>query len=136
MRASSPIFLLLSLVLGACVSGSASRPGPGSDTNVITEEELAAFPGTSAYDAVSRLRAQWLRGRSGTFRSETGRNYPQVFVDGRPWGGIESLQQIDISQIGQIHFISAADATTRFGTGYPAGIIEVITKRTPRSAPD
>ncbi len=95
----------------------------------ITREELDAIPSGSAFEAVYNLRIQWLRSHSGSFRSETGRNYPEVFVDGRPFGALDSLHQIGAETIDVIRFHSASDATTRFGTGYPAGIIEVITRR-------
>ena len=51
------------------------------------------------------------------------------FRDGRPFGALDSLHQIGAETIDVIRFHSASDATTRFGTGYPAGIIEVITRR-------
>jgi hypothetical protein len=56
----------------------------------------------------------------------TGRSYPHVFVDGRPFGTAESLHQFGTESIEEIRFINPADATTRYGTGYTGGIIEVI----------
>ncbi len=138
MRFFCPFALLLALLAAGCVSGNPPQRQTGSSPNLITEEDLSGFAGISAYEAIERLRGQWLRGRSGTFSAE-GRNYPIVFIDGRHWGDVQTLHQIDISQVGAIRFLSASDATTRFGTGYPAGIIEVMTKRQPspdaRSAP-
>jgi len=40
-----------------------------------------------------------------------------VYVDGRPWGELDALHQIDINVVATIRFITAMDATTRFGTG-------------------
>ena len=83
----------------------------------------------TAREAVERFHPNWLRGRAGTVRTETGRSYPHVFVDGRPFGTAESLHQFGTESIEEIRFISPADATTRYGTGYTGGIIEVILKR-------
>ena len=129
MRTVSLVALLSAILVAGCVSGSASRQPGAGDRTQITRQELEAIPPSSAFEAVSRLRAQWLRGHSGSFRTETGRNQPEVFVDGRPFGSLDALHQIGTEVIETIRFLSAADATTRFGTGYPAGIIEVITRR-------
>jgi hypothetical protein len=84
------------------------------------------MPTGSAFDAVERLHRDWLQSRSVTGRSSTGRSYPEVFVDGRPFGPLDSLNQLGTETIEEIRFINPADATTRYGTGYPGGIIEVI----------
>jgi hypothetical protein len=44
-------------------------------------------------------------------------------------GGLSALDGMEIREIEEIRFISASDATTRYGTGYPGGIIEVFTRR-------
>lgn len=128
MRALRLLALLPPLFFAACVSGGGVGRRAGSSTDAISEEDLSGLSGISAYEAVERLRGTWLRGRAGAFPSDSGRTYPMVFVDGRPWGELDALHQIDVNIVATIRFISAVDATTRFGTGYPGGIIEVITK--------
>jgi hypothetical protein len=56
-------------------------------------------------------------------------SYPQVMMDGMPFGDINTLKDLRMENIHEFRFISARDATTRFGTGYMAGIIDVITRR-------
>ena len=87
------------------------------------------MPGMSAYEALERFHRDWLRGRASSVRSETGFAYPQVFVDGRPYGGVEAISQFGTDLVDEIVFISAPDATTRYGTGYPGGIIELLSRR-------
>ena len=129
MRALPVSIVLALILLAGCVSGSGTS-GPGrAERNRISLEEIQDQPSMSVFELVSRLRPNWFRGRSATFRSETGRNFPAVFVDGRPFGALESLHQFGTEAIQELRFISASDATTRFGTGYPAGIIELITRR-------
>jgi hypothetical protein len=98
---------------------------------VITSEELAtATDVTNAYDAVLHLRPQFLQSRGNTSMNEEsspgGQPLPIVFLDGQRFGGVETLRNIPLSNVKEIHFISAADATTRWGTGYANGVIEVI----------
>ena len=52
-----------------------------------------------------------------------------VFVDGRRFGELPVLRQFGVEEIEEIRFLSASDATTRFGTGYPGGIINLILRR-------
>jgi hypothetical protein len=39
---------------------------------------------------------------------------------------VEALRVVRITETEQIRFISATDATTRWGTGHMGGVIEVI----------
>lgn len=58
----------------------------------------------------------------------SGHQSPKVIVDGMPRGEIDQLHTISVFEIQEIRFLSSGDATTRFGTGYVAGAIEVITR--------
>ena len=97
--------------------------------NVITAEEIASSSATNAYDAVRQLRSHWLttRGVSGT--RDAGAGGIVVYVDGARRGGLDALEQIGIEQVGEIRFLDASNATTRYGTGHTNGAIEVRTKR-------
>jgi hypothetical protein len=104
----------------------------------------------NAYQAVALLRPEWLQIRgsqslapgidpvvvSGTSRavrvsgstpltSEVGKI--QVYVDDVNIGGIEALRSIEVSNISDIYFFDAAEATLRWGTGNPHGAILIIT---------
>lgn len=122
------LWCLLALVpLGGCVSGGAvPADRTPRDRDRINREQLDALPSLTALEAVERYHRDWLRGRAGTISSPTGRTYPHVFVDGRPFGTMDTLAQFSTVEVEEIRFFSAADATTRYGTGYPAGIIEII----------
>jgi hypothetical protein len=87
------------------------------------------MPSMTVYQAIERYRGDWLRGRSATIRTNTGRRLSYVFLDGRPYGELEVLSQLGTEFVEEIRFITGSDATTRFGTGYPAGIINVISRR-------
>ncbi len=105
--------------------------------NVISAEEIAALGGTvqTAFGIVQRLRPAMLRARSGS-TSQSGSNGVdvsaneiQVFLDSQRMGGVRALEEITLSQILEIRYLNANDATTLFGTGNTAGVIQVIGKR-------
>ena len=117
--------ILLTLALSSC----ASSGGPGGqrrNPNVMTTEELRQTDaeGLSAFQVIQRMRPQWLRSRGvGSFGG--GSSLPKVLVEEAPFGEVDDLRRMDASEIDELRFLSAADATTRFGTGYPAGAILV-----------
>lgn len=54
---------------------------------------------------------------------------PKIYVDNVSYGNVESLSNINATQIKEIQYIKATDATTRWGTGHTGGVILVITKK-------
>lgn len=120
-RASRSFIAALALALGAsgCASGGGGTPR-GSSTRIV-ESELQSMQQLSVYDAIGRLRPNWLRGR--------GSALPVVMVDGnRQGGGMDVLRSLSVVDVQELRFMSAADATTRYGTGFDGGAILVTTK--------
>jgi hypothetical protein len=121
---------------------AAAKPKPKParpKANLISAEEIATLDGTiqTAYGVVQRLRPAMLRVRSGsTSRSDNGMttvdassNEVQVYLDNQKMGGLRALEDITISQILEIKYLSPNDATTLFGTGNTAGAIQVVGKK-------
>jgi hypothetical protein len=135
-----PLVTILSLTAFGCVSPSASvasrRPTP--QWNEISSAEIAAaLPRyKTAYDMVVALRPGMLVSRSMSSRqsgmplweSDPG---IKVYLDGIRYGGVESLHAIPASTVREVRWLSALDATTRYGTGHTAGAI-TVTSRTGR----
>jgi hypothetical protein len=118
--------LLIPLWAGACAGATGgARP---DNRNVLGRAQLEATNASTAYEAVQQLRPDFLRGRLVGSGNSVANETPIVFVDGTRRGDIEQLRTIPTSMILSIHLISASDATTRWGTGYPAGVIEVRTR--------
>lgn len=121
VRALSALFVL-ALTAGACVAGSAGGTGPRGSMDRITEQELEPIAQMSAFEAIQRLRPRWLQSRTGYF--------PTVHVDGSVRGaGEEILASIKCSEVQEMRYMGAADATTRFGTDYDNGLILITTRR-------
>lgn len=126
MKKYSFILLLLAFFLQACGGTGDGTNKPRRSPNVITSEELASSPtvtpGQSLYDAIKFMRPQFLIPRGAGASTE-----PVVYVDNIRRGGIASLYELFVSQVSEIRYMSASEATTRFGTGHPGGAILVKT---------
>jgi hypothetical protein len=125
-RSSRALVATFALTLGitACASGGGGTGGAprGSSTRIISEE-LATVAQLDLYTAVSRLRPQWLR-------PGTRGQLPEVIIDGsRQQGGTDALRNMRANEATELQFMSASDATTRYGTGFTAGAIIVSTRR-------
>jgi hypothetical protein len=124
--------LILALALAmlgpaACVTTSTGE-STGRQRNLITLEELEPFQQFTAYYAIRQLRPNWLQGRGALSVSDPRDVTPKVAVDGMPRGELGQLRTISAHLIKEIRFLTSADATTRYGTGYAGGVIEIITR--------
>ena len=82
----------------------------------------------SAFEAISRLRPNWLSHVTES-NNPPRREFARVFVNGRLYGELESLHNFDAGQIAEVRFYSAAEAG-RFGLeGGLSGVIEITTKK-------
>lgn len=121
----------LYLVALAGVLGCASGGGNSAaiklprTANYLTGEEMIsthANEGT-AYDAVARLRPNWLVGHG---VAAQGSEFAVVFVDGQQYGPPESLKNIQAYHVTDIRYYDITQAGARFGIrGGTGGVIEV-----------
>ncbi len=123
----------LAMVAGLCVGGCATSGGggggsAGSPMGAITRAELDESSASDAYEAVQLHRSRWLRSRASPTPQDPNPQ-PVVYVDGARRGGLAELRTISIHDIEMIQFVNARDATTRWGTGHRAGVIEIMTRR-------
>ena len=120
-----------SVMVVAAVIACAPAPGTRAnrDNNLITREELLASPSSNAFDAIMNLRPNFFHTRGQKTFDPNFPQRPQVLLDGQRYGDIETLRTLSVQSIMSIRLLSAADATTKYGTGYPSGIIEVSTTR-------
>jgi hypothetical protein len=135
LRGSRAALFASLLLATACAPTVGQGSGSG---NVITREMIGEGLEESAYTIVQRFRPAWLRARtqgsisdpqvcSGAVCTAGEPSFARVIVDGLVFGDIDSLQRISGAQIESIEYMSALDATTRFGMGYDGGAIIVGT---------
>lgn len=123
--------ILVALTLGAMLSGcAASGTGSGArgPRNVLSHEEIATINVATAYDAVQQLRPEYLRTRGTISVQSPNPEYAVVYINGVRAGGLDALQRIRASDVQDMRYLSASEATTRYGTGHAGGVIEVRTR--------
>jgi len=119
----------LALGLTACASGgggASSRPA-GATSNRIVRAEIELLPPMDALTGIQRLRPRWLQSRAGS--GVVGAEGPVLYVDGARRTDSSDLATMRVSEVEQMNYMSASDATTRYGTGHGGGAIQVTTRR-------
>ena len=132
----SPIrvaMLSLALLSAAGCSSSKSPESTASGAprrsngNVLTAEEVAATGAANVYDALQRLRPQWLT--SARVRRGGSGDDLQVYLDATRYGTLGTLRSLSISGVQEVRYFNASEATNRWGTGHTGGAILVTTTR-------
>ena len=127
MPRAARLLLLMVLPILACTRAS-NRPGTG-DRDTITEEEIASSSAVNAYEAVQRLRGNFLSNRGKTTILGKSSAMPIVYLDGVRYGEVQSLRNISASQVQAIRLYRAYDAQQKYGNDVMGGVIEVTTKQ-------
>jgi hypothetical protein len=115
------------LFLTACVPAGQNNQAE-YNASVISEAEIDASGGTTAYEVIKKVRANFLSYRGETTIHMSSPTSPMVFVDGQLFGDINALKQLMAPQIAEIRLYRSWEATTKFGTGYMAGVIAVTSR--------
>lgn len=121
--------VVASLVLVTVSCASAGAGGGGSNPNVLTAAEIArgaASQGT-AYDAIQRLRPQFLQTRGKP--ESTSDPSTLVSVDGGSLTRIEVLHSISATKVKEIRFLNASEAMERFGLLAKSGPVILVSQQ-------
>jgi hypothetical protein len=117
------------VVIGCASSGAHSNP---VRSGVLSGEEIANTHAdlNTAYDALSRLRPNWLAPH-GVMTSNAGAsNYASVFVDGQLMGDVTALKNVPAYYVDEIRYYDVTQAGGRFGIrAGTTGAIEVSMKK-------
>lgn len=121
MRFVPHILFVLTLLGASCSSYThGSKPRPLTDRSTLTEVDLESVRG-NAYDAVRRLRAFWLNGRSP-------RHDPMVYMNGVRYSSLAGLLQLEVESIHSMEYIPPMEAVMRWGSHVGGGVINIVTK--------
>jgi hypothetical protein len=123
---------LLGCLLSACALTTSRAPRPLRDgarasSDVLAAEEIARTHVLTAYEAVQRLRPQFLGTRGADILGGGGSEGPAVYLNGLLMGGVEQLHHIPAAEVLELRHLSAIQATLEFGIGHSAGAIVVRT---------
>jgi hypothetical protein len=122
------------LVAGLLVAAAAGCPGantwsaPAPSRNVLTRVEIEDSHANSAWDAIVKLRANFLTSRGSNSLLLKVNKEPTVFLDDVEYGNLGTLKNIPASSVAEIRFIEGWNAETKFGPGHAAGVIDVFTR--------
>jgi hypothetical protein len=119
------LVLAVTACLCACASGTGGS-GARPQANLITAEEIAEANVNYAYEAVERLRPNWLVWRPGRSSTDPKPLVPVAFLDNTYLGDLDQLWTIVASEILEIRYLDDREAVYRYGTTYNSGIIQVI----------
>jgi hypothetical protein len=126
------------VVMACAATGGMSGTSSTRASNILTSTEIAAAHAdvTTAYDAVARLRPNWLAGHGVTSAQANGAGteYAIVYLDGQQYGDINTLRTIPAYHVNSMRYYNVTEAGGRFGIrGGSSGVIEVITELQSRS---
>jgi hypothetical protein len=125
----------LYLIGAAAILGCASNPSemgiPKSSSSFVTANDISAAKADngSLFDALSRLRPNWLVAH-GTMSSNPDSNpYAAVFLDGQHYGNVDALRRIPAYHVQSARYYDITQAGARFGIrAGMGGVIEVVTR--------
>jgi len=115
----APSFAIVVLCAACATATQTETQQASSSWSPITQGEIQEAIAGDAFDAVQRLRPRWLRPRMGE-------STPMVYMRNQRYGGIEWLRMIRCENVYEIRYVNARDATTRWGMGHSAAVIEVV----------
>jgi hypothetical protein len=98
---------------------------------VLTAEEITNTKAeeATAYDAVSRLRPNWLAPHGVTSFTKKGTAYAIVYMDDQKYGELSMLKNFKAFQVSEMRYYDFTQAGARFGVAAGSGgVIEVKSK--------
>lgn len=108
---------------------AARRPtAPKRSTNVILADDIANTSATNVYDAIARLRPEWLarETRALTAREQGGERARLIaYFENARYGIVDALRTLSTAGVQEIRYYDPAAATARYGTGHSAGVVAV-----------
>lgn len=98
---------------------------------VLTAEEITNTKAeeATAYEAVSRLRPNWLAAHGVTSFTKKGTAYAIVYMDDQKYGDLNMLKNFKAFQVAEMRYYDVTQAGARFGVAAGnGGVIEVKSK--------
>ena len=123
--------IAVAVSLGCASGGSTSEralTAQSKTARVLTYDEITAAKADvgTAYDAIARLRPNWLAPHGTMSSNPEANQYATVYMDGQQIGSVESLRRINAYNVASIRYHDITQAGARFGIrGGMGGVIEV-----------
>jgi hypothetical protein len=128
--------IAVAAILGCASAGTSGTSGTSGGAprrgNLITAEDITAAHAdvSSVYDAIARLRPNWLATHGPTSLSTAGgAGVATVWLNGVQYGDLGSLRNIPAYDVADIRYYDVTEAGARYGLkGGTSGVIEVRTR--------
>lgn len=123
--------LVLAAILCTCMlagcAGATTQSGSGAArSTMLTHDELAKTNSNNLYDAIKKLRPEWLTSRGPTSVTDATPSTVDVYMNGSELGGIDYLREVSTLDVSAVRYWDPGQASARFGMGHPSGVIELI----------
>jgi hypothetical protein len=103
----------------AC-AGATTQTGTSRESrSVLTQEQLAATNTTNLYEAIEKLRPDWLTSRGPTSVTNAAPSVPSVYMNGTMLGKAEYLREMRVLDVTEVRYWEPGLASARFGMGHP-----------------
>lgn len=118
--------VLLLVLTAACATATQQGQAERSTGNRLTRTELAAANSTNLYDAIAKLRPEWLSSRGPTSVTDATPTSISVFMGGTMLGKADYLKQLNVIDVTEVRYWDPGQASARFGMGHPRGVLEIL----------
>lgn len=118
------------LALGCGSAPMSVVTGAPGHRDMLFDAEIQSnkIPGMTVYDLVAQLRPEYLRSRGANSLRTPTPPTAVVYIDGSKYGSLDQMKAFSADHVTQIQYLSAANATTRFGMDHGGGAILITTK--------
>lgn len=100
-----------------------------SNPDYILRQEIEESSARTAYHLVQTRRPQWLQTRGfTTARQAAGQDGIRVYMDNARLGGVDEMRRVPLAAAEYLRFLSAREATQRWGSGHMSGAILISTQ--------
>lgn len=122
------VLLLVSTTWLAAGCAGATTQGQSARTNdtQLTRSDLTATNAGNLYDAIAKLRPQWLSSRGATSVTDASPTGVDVYMNGTFLGKADYLRDVRLQDVSSVTYWDAGRASARFGMGHSRGVIEII----------
>lgn len=125
MRVTRIAALVAAWALVGCANAATTGRADRASRLTLTQQQLAATDSDNLYDAVAKLRPEWLSSRGPTSVSDPTPAVASVFMNGTMLGRADYLREMRVLDVTEVRYWDAGQASARFGMGHPRGVIEV-----------
>jgi len=110
--------------VGCFSATTQGRSGRGNGA-LLTQADLTAANTDNLYDAITKLRPEWLTSRGATSATNSTPTSVDIYMSGTMLGKAEYLRGVRLLDVKEVRYWDAGQASARFGMGHPRGVIEI-----------